>query len=161
MVVGVIGVLASIAYSSMNAVRINGRDTKRIGDVKSILTALESYRDSAGKLPDNTDNDAGGWDIGNTRQGAGDTFLQPLRDAGILGTVPVETYLSSAAYPSFQYFKYANEPNCGGTYAILAVRLEGKKESYKVQNTLETCYTTNFNAVPVDDYWLAYMIREF
>ena len=159
--VGVIGVLASIAYSSLNAVRINGRDAKRIGDVKAVLTALESYRDSAGKLPDNTDNDAGGWDIGNSKQPAGDTFLQPLRDAGVLGTVPVEPYLAPAAAPSFRYVKYVNEANCGGTYAIFAVRLEGKKESYKVQNTLETCYTTNFNDVPVDDYWLAYMIREY
>lgn len=160
-VIGVVGVLASIAFTSMNAVRVNGRDTKRIGDARSILTALESYRDSANKLPDNTDNDADGWDIGNSKQPAGDTFLQPLRDAGTLGTVPIETYWSPATYPSFRYLKYVNEANCGGTYAIFAIRLEGKKDSYKAQNTLETCYTANFNAVPVDDYWLAYMIREF
>ena len=145
----------------MNAVRINGRDTKRIGDVRSILTALESYRDSAGKLPDNTDNDAGGWDIGNTRQGAGDTFCSRCATPGYWEPCRLRHILAPRL---IQVFNISNTPmssNCGGTYAILAVRLEGKKESYKVQNTLETCYTTNFNAVPVDAYWLAYMIREF
>lgn len=159
-VVGIVGILASVAVISLNTGRSKARDTKRVTDMRSITTALQLYLDNENKLPDNTDDDAGGWDVGNTKLPAGDTFILPLQDKGIL-QAPREAYFSPESYTTYRYFKYEDEQYCGGTYAIVAIRLENKKQSIGASNTLESCYINNFNAVPIDDYWLANMIREY
>lgn len=160
-VVGIIGVLVSIATFSFLQMRQKTRDTVRIQNAKTIITALESYRDSFNKLPtsDDVDNDSG-WDIGNTRL-PNDTFIQPLVDGKVLVSVPRETALDPAKN-SFGYFRYEDgDEKCKGNYAILGVRLEGKKDSFGVKSTLEQCFIDGYpNAIPQDDYWLGYMIRE-
>lgn len=45
-VVAIISLLSSVVMASLNGARSKGRDTKRIGDLKSLQTALELYRSS-------------------------------------------------------------------------------------------------------------------
>lgn len=50
-VIAIIGVLASILLVSVNSIRSRGRDTKRVGDVRSLTQALEQYYDAIGQYP--------------------------------------------------------------------------------------------------------------
>lgn len=50
-VVGIIGVLASVSIVSLNSVRQKGRDAKRISEVKQMQSGLEAYFTNAGSYP--------------------------------------------------------------------------------------------------------------
>ena len=44
-VVAIIGILSAVVLAMLNSSRIDGRDSKRIGDMKQISTALQFYYD--------------------------------------------------------------------------------------------------------------------
>src|SRR5882672_2867687 len=50
-VIAIIGLLASIILASLNTARQQGRDARRIADVKEIQLALELFYDSASYYP--------------------------------------------------------------------------------------------------------------
>ncbi len=50
-VIAIIGLLASIVLVSLNSAREKARDTKRLADMRQIITAMEMYRDTYGYLP--------------------------------------------------------------------------------------------------------------
>lgn len=42
-VLAIIGVLASVVSLAVNSARLKGRDTKRVGDIRQSITAMEQY----------------------------------------------------------------------------------------------------------------------
>ncbi len=50
--IGIIGILSSIAVVSVSNVRAKARDAKRIGDIKQIQSAMESYFNDQNQYPD-------------------------------------------------------------------------------------------------------------
>lgn len=50
-VIAIIGLLASIVLVSVNSARTKARDSKRISDIKQLMTALELYYDTNGHYP--------------------------------------------------------------------------------------------------------------
>ena len=50
-VIGIIGLLASIVVVNLTGARKKARDIKRVADIKTIQTALESYYGKNGKYP--------------------------------------------------------------------------------------------------------------
>ena len=50
--IGIIGILAVIAFVSLNGARQRARDSKRIDDLKQVQTALEMYYDDKKVYPD-------------------------------------------------------------------------------------------------------------
>lgn len=50
-VIAIIGILATLLLLQLNVARAKARDTKRIGDVTQIRTAIELYYDSKGNYP--------------------------------------------------------------------------------------------------------------
>lgn len=50
-VVAIIGLLSSVAAVSMSNARIAGRDAKRLGDKRAIITALNAYYSDNGSWP--------------------------------------------------------------------------------------------------------------
>lgn len=50
-VIAIIGILASVALVSMNSARAKARDSRRIADVKQLMTALELYYNQNGAYP--------------------------------------------------------------------------------------------------------------
>ena len=44
-VVAIIGILSAIVLAMLNSSRIDGRDSKRVGDIKQLSTALQFYYD--------------------------------------------------------------------------------------------------------------------
>jgi prepilin-type N-terminal cleavage/methylation domain-containing protein len=53
-VIAIIGVLSSFVMSSLNGARSKSRDTKRVAEVRSLMIALELYRDTYGRYPVST-----------------------------------------------------------------------------------------------------------
>lgn len=58
--IGIIGILSSIAVVSVSNVRAKARDAKRIGDVKQVQTALESYFNDRNAYPATAQAELGG-----------------------------------------------------------------------------------------------------
>ena len=50
-VISIIGLLSTIAIVSMNSARSKARDTKRMADIKQIITAMQLYFDTNGTYP--------------------------------------------------------------------------------------------------------------
>ncbi len=50
-VVAIIGLLATLSIVALNTARAKARDTKRVGDIKNIQTALELYYSNVGRYP--------------------------------------------------------------------------------------------------------------
>ena len=91
-VISIIGVLSTVAMTSLNGARAKARDARRISDVEQIRNALEIYRETYGHYPYNTDDDTiehwggdSGYSLGKD---SGDTFIQPLVDAGLFSKTP-------------------------------------------------------------------------
>ena len=53
-VVAIIGLLATLSIVALNTARAKARDTKRVGDIKNIQTALELYYSNVGYYPEQT-----------------------------------------------------------------------------------------------------------
>ena len=58
--IGIIGILSSIAVVSVSNVRAKARDAKRIGDIKQVQTALESYFNDRNAYPATAQAELGG-----------------------------------------------------------------------------------------------------
>lgn len=54
-VVAIIGLLATLSVIAFNSTRAKARDTKRVGDIKQIQTALAMYYTDNGGYPANAD----------------------------------------------------------------------------------------------------------
>ncbi len=50
-VIGIIGLLASIIVINLTSARKRARDTKRIADLRTLQTAMEDYYGKKGKYP--------------------------------------------------------------------------------------------------------------
>jgi len=153
MVVGLIGLLAAIVVTALNETRAKTRDTRRIRDFKNLITALELYRNEKDSLPVVTEDDGGGWDVGNPGLPANNTFIKPLTDEGILRTVivDVDSRFNDNSW-SYRYRKYiAGESGnaCDYTFAVLGVKLEKSRENYNLSNQVEDCYK-----VSMDQSWV-------
>lgn len=58
-VVGIIGVLASVSMVSVNSIRGKARDSKRLSDIKQVQNALDAFYSSGGKYPSGAVADVG------------------------------------------------------------------------------------------------------
>lgn len=54
-VIAIIGLLATIAAVALNNARISSRDTKRLGDMKQVQTAMELYFNANSEYPNDGD----------------------------------------------------------------------------------------------------------
>jgi len=125
-VIAVIGMLSSIVLVSLRPARAKARDTKRLADLRQIVTALQLYYDKYGRYPDNTDTgDVGcwsSWDGGSILNGENDPFIQPLVNEGLIKTPIERRPVGSSGWEqcSYRYMRVQN-PCCGcqGWYAVL------------------------------------------
>jgi prepilin-type N-terminal cleavage/methylation domain-containing protein len=125
-VIVIIGLLATIVLVSLNNARKKARDTKRLSDMRTIITALEMYYDDNNAYPGNTDNDCGGgWDVGfYNGSGSGDIFIQPLVAGGYLSSAIGDPKTTSGCN-GYKYYRYpAGLYNCDsslGAYYVLGI----------------------------------------
>lgn len=65
-VISLIGILATLVLSNLNAARKRGRDAQRKSDLRNIQTALRLYYNDYGKYPDNVAGNIAGCGTGGT-----------------------------------------------------------------------------------------------
>ena len=161
-VIAIIGILAAIVGVSLSSTRLRARDARRITDFRTLTELIDVYKLNYNKLPDNpatTDSDAGGFDVGNIARGH--TFLEPLQDAGLTSKPIVDLDSTFNSAISYRYRKYGNDAVCGGTFAILAVKLEQTQDTYHIDDSVESCYAGIVPELTVsNDQWITWMVRE-
>lgn len=103
-VVAIIGLLASVTIVSLNTVRSKGRDSRRIGDVKTLRAALDSYYINQKQYPLNTcspitDLILNGTDAINTALKNDGLIKTPVKDPinGDLAGVTYRIYYNACA----------------------------------------------------------------
>lgn len=121
-VISIIGLLSSVVLASLNTARIKARDSKRLSDMRQIQLVLELYYDKNGFYPGTTvtygesettvtsGNNCGGWDTsGVDLNNDGNKFIDPLKDSGLIPSVPVDpinTVTTTCSGHHYKYFRY-------------------------------------------------------
>ena len=68
-VISIIGILTALGAMSFTQARRASRDTRRLGDIKTILTALEQYYADNGRYPATCNSGNGPWCCSNNTGG--------------------------------------------------------------------------------------------
>ena len=129
-VISIIGVLSTIAMTSLNAARAKARDARRLSNVEQIRLALEMYKSDHGIYPGPVSSN-GDWEI-SYEDGA--DFIDALKDEGYFTTaVPVDPVNSGGKY--YYYFRYgAGGGGCpieNGDFYVLGISdMEGGNRPY-------------------------------
>ena len=125
-VISIIGVLSTIAMTSLNVARAKARDARRLSDMEQIRIALEMYKSDHGYYPNENSTATtgdGGWEM--SYEDGGD-FIDALKDEGYFPNgVPVDPVNNSSK--CYYYYRYTGiSSNCNlwgnGEYYVLAVR---------------------------------------
>jgi len=128
-VIGIIGILSTLAVISLNNAREKSRDAKRVSDIKQIQTALEMYFVEVDTYPvqgtDATPIELGGASAQALSSGAGFSSASGVSDTVFMGQVPSNPTPGGASY-SYQ------STNADGTECT-----SGDCLSYKITFTLE------------------------
>lgn len=137
-VIAIIGLLSTLAVVSLNNARMKARDTRRLGDMKSIKLALDMYYDLNGVYPGGTHSygeasaTCGGWDSSKEdMDGDGKAFIEPLVDVGLLTATPSDPNdVPSFGCGNYNYYLYGAgdygcDSNRGAYYVLGVVDLEG------------------------------------
>ncbi|PJE57585.1 MAG: hypothetical protein COU82_01025 [Candidatus Portnoybacteria bacterium CG10_big_fil_rev_8_21_14_0_10_38_18] len=125
-VISIIGLLASMILVSLNKVRTKARDTKRLADMRILITALEMYYDNNNGYPSpSSDACCNGWDQGPC--GTDSSFISALVTGGYMSVVPVDPLGGSGTgCYGYNYYRYgAGSYGCDagrGAYYVLGVR---------------------------------------
>lgn len=143
-VISIIGLLSTVAMTSLNGARRKARDTKRISDKEQIINALEMYKSAYGHYPSNTDDDTtqhwggdSGYSFGDS---AADTFIQPLVTAGLFSKTPGDPTNVSQTGGYWYYYYSAGAGGCdptSGPFYILNISFE--TSSYNAKKPGFTC----------------------
>lgn len=102
-VIAIIGILSSVVLTSLNRARSQARDTRRVAEMRSIITALELYRLKYDKMPC-----FGNPSIPTSDNDSSPNFLQPLVDEGFLPDNPHDP-------STLRYFYVSLHKTAGGS----------------------------------------------
>jgi general secretion pathway protein G len=123
-VIAIIGMLSSVALTSVNAARKKARDVRRLSDIAEIQKALEMYKADHGTYPE--EDSTGPWD-GDWEMSWEDDqdFLTMLETEGYMPSgVPIDPVNTTSNYYSY-YLYPAHASNCdasGGGYYVLTIK---------------------------------------
>jgi prepilin-type N-terminal cleavage/methylation domain-containing protein len=129
-VIAIIGILASVVLASLNRARRQGRDARRVSDIKQLQLALELYFDANGSYA---------------------TALSQMVTGGQIATIPSDPLGSGVSY------SYAYSPAATPTYYHIGASLE--ESTHPALNSDKDCnsggltcpggvaYTGGFNGV--------------
>ena len=105
-VVAVIGILASVVLVGLGPVQKQGRDARRISDLRQVQNGLELYYNKNGSYPSGTFNNPTQWN----------TIKTTLENAGIgISNIPIDPTNNST-----YYYRYGSD----GTSYVLGAQLE-------------------------------------
>ena len=130
-VISIIGVLSTIAMTSLNAARAKARDVVRLSDITQMQTALELYYADHGSYPGTTS-----W----VSDCAGNTSWKNLFNSTLSSyypSVPDDPLFSNNVWPLCYYYKLGDYGGCSGTghsYTMLFAT-EASKFDLKLYNS--------------------------
>ncbi|MFT5849241.1 MAG: type II secretion system protein G [Patiriisocius sp.] len=128
-VIGIIGILSSIAFVGFDGAREKSRDEKRVVDIAQIELALRLYVEQNGHYPLEADGFSGGT-LGRICESCTGPINAALQT--YLGSVPSDP-LDTGNY----YYYYDGNQSCGGnpTQAVVSART---METDRYKNTADT-----------------------
>lgn len=130
-VIVVIAILATISIVAYRGVQDRARNAQRLSDAKTIVKALELYKAQTGEYPpaNSSGQNAGsdGWEYSSIHP---ETFLQALKTANIVSTVPVDPVntgdFNVSGAKVYGYYRYgAGTSGCDasrGRFYVLIIR---------------------------------------
>jgi len=131
-VISVIGLLSGVVMVSMQDARAKARDSRRLSDMRQIVSALTMYYDKYGAFPPiSPDACCDGWDQAPCVAEPSSSFIGGLQTRGITGTVPSDpggkpAALADNACYGYAYYVYsAGTSGCDtarGRFFVLGVR---------------------------------------
>lgn len=113
-VIVLISLLSIIGVTAYSRVQMNARDSKRMGDLNELRSALLLYKSLHGRFPDSFDTDCAGWDASSADSDSdGNFFIDQLANTTILESVPRDPLVAQATGPcqghdgeGFDYYYY-------------------------------------------------------
>ncbi len=153
-VIAIIGLLATIVLVSLNTARAKARDSKRIAEVKQLMTALEMYYDENGAYPISGSCGASspnsGWCNSVQSLSGGHWVRNGGNNLGdFLATDPLDPKQGSS--PNWTpsnggtIFYYANGYGGSGQWYMIVFGLENYPHAYENQDGVTACNGTNFH----------------
>jgi len=118
-VTAIIGLLASIVLVSVNTARRKARDTRRLADMRTVVTALELYYDTYQAYPNSDNEGCGGWDT----PGDGD-FIGTLTTLGLINGKIMDPTTNIDCGNYFYYKYWAGYAGCDinrGDFYVLGI----------------------------------------
>lgn len=107
-VIVVIAILAAISIVAYNGIQNRARDTERVSEAQAIVKAIWQYHAVNGSFPQETPSPGiSGFEASTDSSG---TFLEHLRNAGFLSSVPVDPTNNANHYYGYHVY----EPGWGG-----------------------------------------------
>ncbi len=135
-VISIIGLLSTLAITSLNSAKMKARDAKRKMDIKMIFDAVEIYNIDNGTYPDNyTDCSTGGiaWEWSDYIC-SGSSFYKGSNV--YLANIPTDPREADGYYYSYQGVDYS-----GYTFPCISSYLENPPYYFVCQNN--TCRVSN------------------
>lgn len=131
-VISIIGVIAGVVLVSTKGMREKARDSRRLSDMRQIVSAISLYYDKYGVLPPITsDACCGGWDVGPCVTDKSNLFIGALQTAKFIttpvdpGPIPSDATSASCNY-GYAYYVYPAGSSCcdsqRGKFFILGIR---------------------------------------
>jgi general secretion pathway protein G len=111
-VIAIIGVLSSAIMFSVTEARKKARDSRRIQDIRQVILALELYRSTNGRYPE--EEDSGGFDFSDTDSNSnGNNWIDELATSGFMKKMPLDPInkVQDSTYYRYRYYKYAAGTN--------------------------------------------------
>ena len=126
-VIAIIGLLATIVMVSLNSARAKARDAKRLGDLKSVMLALNMYYDKYGTFcVQNAGAGGNGWL--NYQYSSPYSVAEQLVNMGYVGSEAIDPTQGDRGYMII----------CGAEHVTLWATLERA-------STLDDCYYSNYD----------------
>lgn len=136
-VISIIGVLSTVAMTSLNGVRMKARDTKRLSEIKALSLAVQSYYYANGGYPATATTSSGDWPA-----------LYKTQMAPYYPDNPPLDPINTGSY-YYRSYRVTTAPNasCNGHYAVY-VYLEGLNT-----NPSTTCgYNSHYYFIVLDEF---------
>ena len=118
-VISIIGVLSTIALTSLNGAKMKARDAKRLSDMNQIKNALNVYYYSHGTYPEESSSNG---DVEWSYEDGGDFLGALVTDGHFQDNTPLDP-INSTSYP-YGYYKYTNDASCGSMIVLVAQKME-------------------------------------
>lgn len=160
-VIAIIGLLATLGVVSLDSAMKKARDARRLSDISQIQKALEIYKDTYGQYPGNTDDDYGGWDIGNKTY---TPFITDLQTSGIMPKVPMDSIGTNMVNAYFYYRYPAGTGGCDtsrGAFYVLVLRNLETRSSMSPDSPGWACSGRDWSTENYEGHYPEYIVGAF